>query len=355
MADADHFIILYIDALGACGRRDLIAMKKPWHANRFAFGKVVLGLLTLWWWLVMNTKLNPASSSNARPAEPSQLIHVPLNGEDFTIVVKTKTQPSFLISLHREREDVPRAGILYTGLYYEHEKTDQFRMLIETIPSLRKGVFLDVGANIGWFSLYAAEMGMSVIAFEPDASNLQKLRQSIYVNSFLNILLLPYGAGAGYARIPFGQVESNKGMGGFERPSGETRGTINHEATQALQVVPIDDQIANAKAPWNAPITLAKIDVEGFEAEVLMGSLGTLRRYLPLVYIELTCGVQDEEYYKTMYKFLSLGYRVYKQNLTWPVDYGEMKRWLTEHMKDCTNPWDVLVLPDWISDGDVPF
>ncbi len=84
----------------------------------------------------------------------------PVNETDSTVVL-TKTYPSFLISLHRETYDSLRWKIAKTGTYYEKFLTyNMFRFLHDAPASL----LVDVGANIGWFSLYGAAMGHSVIA-----------------------------------------------------------------------------------------------------------------------------------------------------------------------------------------------
>ena len=51
--------------------------------------------------------------------------------------------------------------------------------------------FLDIGANIGIYSLYAARKGLKVIAVEPDALNYAMLNLNIRVNNFGKIIM-PY-------------------------------------------------------------------------------------------------------------------------------------------------------------------
>ena len=43
----------------------------------------------------------------------------------------------------------------------------------------KKGVFLDVGANVGWFSMVALSLGHSVIAFEPFERNVELMCASL--------------------------------------------------------------------------------------------------------------------------------------------------------------------------------
>ena len=45
-------------------------------------------------------------------------------------------------------------------------------------------VLIDIGANLGTFSLAAAAMGFSVYAFEPMLTNIRAVRQSLCANKF---------------------------------------------------------------------------------------------------------------------------------------------------------------------------
>lgn len=47
----------------------------------------------------------------------------------------------------------------------------------------RKGLFVDVGANVGWFTLYVASRGYDVAAFEGMRSNVNLIRSSLCRNA----------------------------------------------------------------------------------------------------------------------------------------------------------------------------
>lgn len=49
-------------------------------------------------------------------------------------------------------------------------------------------IFVDIGANIGYFSLLAAQQGVPTIAFEPVAANYALLEKSIDKNNFRNLI-----------------------------------------------------------------------------------------------------------------------------------------------------------------------
>ena len=52
--------------------------------------------------------------------------------------------------------------------------------------------FVDIGANIGLYTLYAAKRGAVVHAFEPHAGNFAELVTNIYINEFNNVKAYPF-------------------------------------------------------------------------------------------------------------------------------------------------------------------
>jgi FkbM family methyltransferase len=119
-------------------------------------------------------------------------------------------------------------------------------------------LFLDIGANIGSYTLLASRLrGAKTIAFEPDAQVASALEGNIHAN---NIVAL-----AKIYRIALG------GDGG-EIPFTIGLDTMNRAAAagdQLVQMVPVRrlDEIFDAAHP-----TLMKLDVEGYEGEVLAGA-----------------------------------------------------------------------------------
>lgn len=52
--------------------------------------------------------------------------------------------------------------------------------------------FLDIGANIGWYTLAAASLGFKTLAFEPFNENLHYIEQSLLVNEGFSDLVTVY-------------------------------------------------------------------------------------------------------------------------------------------------------------------
>jgi len=146
---------------------------------------------------------------------------------------------------------------------------------------LRAGqTFVDVGANIGYFSLVAASIvgpEGRVLAIEPSHVNLSRLGQHVWDNSAANILVASLAAGREYATVALNFPTFNNAGAATLRPC------TTMKASLVLQV-PLDDLIeAHGIRP-----DLLKLDIEGYELEALRGLQRTLARFTPTVVCELT-------------------------------------------------------------------
>jgi FkbM family methyltransferase len=127
-------------------------------------------------------------------------------------------------------------------------------------------VFVDVGANVGLFSVVAARrVGRTgkVFSFEPVPETMKALSATIYLNGLADIVTpFPYAAGSkpGSARINLGRTCGHSSF----LPLEDTQQAID------VEVVALDDVIEGAR------VDLIKIDVEGWELHVLDGLRRTL-------------------------------------------------------------------------------
>ena len=128
----------------------------------------------------------------------------------------------------------------------------------------RDDVFYDIGANVGAYSLLAAAAGVrDVRGFEPSSATMNLYSRNIHLNGLADVVhayRVALGETAGEAKISLND------------------GTMNHllpqaEARIASESVPVQrlDDVFSGDAP-----SFLKIDVEGFEPEVLRGAASTL-------------------------------------------------------------------------------
>jgi FkbM family methyltransferase len=162
--------------------------------------------------------------------------------------------------------------------YGYYEKT--VGIILKKILNL-DSIFIDVGANIGHFSLLAALQSPKgrIIALEPVSYLFNSLRENISLNKFSNIEAINIAAGDKEEnRLIYLSGADNTGMSSFQKPENYSG---KHET---VKVVTLDSMSDNLKLP---KIDVIKIDVEGNELAALKGMKEILRRVQPYILIEL--------------------------------------------------------------------
>lgn len=175
------------------------------------------------------------------------------------------------------------AGPLYFGgSLYEPATTAAFTRF------LRAGqLFIDIGANHGYFSLLAAALvgpAGRVVAFEPNPRVFAQLQAHVTLNHFEGRIRPEACALAdapqANAALYVSQVDSNSGLSSLT-PNADTlaRGSLSASATVPVMVETFDRWLAAANLlATRTAIDLVKIDVEGAEERVISGMRDTLRR-----------------------------------------------------------------------------
>lgn len=145
-------------------------------------------------------------------------------------------------------------------------------------------VFADIGANIGQHSLFMSRFATQVHAFEPYAPVRERLHFHIGLNGIENIRVHAVGLGEHDEKLPFfAPTGRNQGIGSFDA---STVSKGNHAAGE-LQLVHGDRYFADEGI---ASPALIKVDVEGFEKNVLKGLRQTLASARPVLITEITYG-----------------------------------------------------------------
>lgn len=159
-------------------------------------------------------------------------------------------------------------GNLYCGLHEFYDMGFLLHLLRE------KDVFVDVGANIGSYSILAsAEIGARTISIEPVPSTFGFLKENILLND-VDSLVEALNIGLAAKK---GVIEFTKSLD-----------TVNHVATgdetDTIEVhIDTLDDVVKETTPC-----LIKIDVEGYESEVFKGGHRTLAKSsLKAIIIEL--------------------------------------------------------------------
>lgn len=144
--------------------------------------------------------------------------------------------------------------------------------------------FFDIGANIGQHSLFMSLHADQVHSFEPYSVVSQKLELHIEINGISNITLHKVGLSNQQEELDFyAPTGRNQGIGSFDA------GTVSkgNKNLGKLALVRGDDYLTQNKLQ---DIALLKIDVEGFEKNVVAGLRDTLEKSRPVIVIEVTYG-----------------------------------------------------------------
>jgi len=141
--------------------------------------------------------------------------------------------------------------------------------------SIRAGsVVLDIGANVGYFSLIAArQAGVSgrVYSFEPGPDNFELLVRNIELNKFANIVPVPKAVSDRRQESALYLAESSDMHSLFAHPISPTKGKID------VECIAIDEFLDGST------VDVVKIDIEGNEPKALDGMVGTIKSNKDLV------------------------------------------------------------------------
>ena len=139
-----------------------------------------------------------------------------------------------------------------------------------TLDEQPRGTVWDVGAHTGYFVLVALAAGHKVVAVEPDADNAARIHETLARNG-LSATVIEAAAGEreGTALLETSDKTS------FNRIS---------ECGTPVRLMTLDSLYSQ---DVSEPPTLVKIDVEGYEAEVLRGARRLLQEARPTLLIEL--------------------------------------------------------------------
>ncbi|KZM50955.1 methyltransferase, FkbM family protein [Labrenzia sp. OB1] len=156
-------------------------------------------------------------------------------------------------------------------------------------PHLGEGkVFVDVGANIGSYAIFAAGLGAQVVAIEANPQTADKLTFNVRANDLLdNVTVVRSAVGPRDDTLPLWQEPSNCGFSTFvkELTTGEWAGDWSPTFVKVRPLTALTDELGLRK------IDVLKVDVEGFEDRVVLPFLRHVDRDLwpRVILLETNC------------------------------------------------------------------
>lgn len=203
---------------------------------------------------------------------------------------------------------------------YEYDETQKIIDLFRNAD-----VFIDVGANMGYYTCIARSMSLKVLAIEPLWHNLHFLYGNLDANQWTDVEVFPLGLSIkpGLA-VLYGVGTAASFIKDWAGISTKKR------------MVPLSTLDIIAANRFSGLRIVIKIDVEGVEYSVLQGSeamLSCLPAPVWMVEIGLTdnfpCGV-NKDFIKVFELFWSKGYSAYAMmpDREYPVPESQVRGWV---------------------------
>lgn len=203
-------------------------------------------------------------------------------------------------------------------------------------------VFVDVGANIGFYTCIARSLGKYVIAIEPQPQNLFCLYANLNNNNWQDTEVFPLGL-------------SNKPdlltLYGASGPSASLVSGWAGFSNKFKRIIPVSTLDTLLSDRFSGQKLLIKIDVEGAEYNVLRGALNTLSLsprptwFIEICLNEFHPGEVNPNYEATFDLFWKHGYEVRTANkevtLVTPKD---IKSWVANRCSN-TNNFNYIFIP----------
>ncbi|KIG16381.1 methyltransferase, FkbM family domain protein [Enhygromyxa salina] len=212
-----------------------------------------------------------AACSSPDTSKPKSAEATPAAAPDPSPMATVEVDPNTPVEVQGSRmylnpDDAIISKIIARDHIWEPRETMLFRAAIG--PG---DVVIDVGANIGYYTLLAARTvgdAGHVFAFEPDPEAFAILERNVKLNGYENVTLVPKALGATDGTLQLYLHRTNRGDHRIYDPSGK-RESVD------IQMIRLDDFLVDHAGP----VDFIKIDTQGAECKILAGAAATLRAH----------------------------------------------------------------------------
>lgn len=167
--------------------------------------------------------------------------------------------------------------------YHRDYENDEFRWI--KFITARSHCFVDVGANTGIYSVFAASANpkLHVFCMEPHPGNFSRLQTNILANHLINITPMPVAAGATSGSLQF-TIPFDAGVSTTSSANEAFASNFHKIRQRNIEVPQVSlDEIGLELTSRD----LLKIDVEYYELQVLHGCRRILAETRPLLLLEV--------------------------------------------------------------------
>ena len=212
---------------------------------------------------------------------------------DMFLYRRIKTEPHFLVSVHNQQYDPVRyTAIYHNGNYYEGSVIQHFEFILgenrdsfdyNSTPAMP--VVIDIGGNIGYYSLLSAAWKHAVVTFEINPANIIRICESLHLNSrnehgfselshSMAVMIHRQGVSNITGSTFRVEVHKNPGQTALENgPKGKDTGKTTQRFFSTTTVT-LDD-FAEERGWFHRTdftVSILKIDTEGHELQIIEGA-----------------------------------------------------------------------------------
>jgi FkbM family methyltransferase len=184
-----------------------------------------------------------------------------------------------IVSAQGHEFRLPAADLSLVPHLLEHRSWEPHITRYLRLNLTRNDIFVDVGANLGFFSVLCAPLVSRVIAFEPVSLSHRYCKANIALNRLTNVELFKCGLWSEDTTVNI-KADPSSLMAASISTDGSTFGV------ESIRCVSLDSMIARGEA--NIPgIAIIKMDIEGAEPFALEGMKASLQKFRPKIVMEL--------------------------------------------------------------------
>jgi len=181
------------------------------------------------------------------------------------------------MNLELDKNKFTQKLMLKSNGFYESEVSDMMVRMLEPTDT-----FIDCGAHIGWFTIIGAELCKQVYSFEAEKANYECLVGNINLNGLKNVKAFNNAVGDECKEVELYVNLDNDGGHALWDVSHHpfNKKTKEQKTLQKLEMVTLDSCI-------DEPVKLIKIDTEGCELMVVKGAENLIKKYSPMIILEM--------------------------------------------------------------------
>ena len=171
--------------------------------------------------------------------------------------------------------------------------------LIEKISNEKKILFFDCGANFGFYSLFVASLKKEneVYSFEASPNTFLDFKKNIILNNFQKIKPINLAI----SDIQDKQIDFKESQNDWE--SSILSNNFEVLTTNEIKTTTIDSILESEEKNLPQYNIVIKLDIEGHEMNAIKGAYNLLKKHSPLIIIEFSKFISQEDY-KLLKRFI---------------------------------------------------